>query len=301
VLDGFLIMQAIDDWLREAGKDERTAWHKRQNTWEIEPWLELLPFTDRPQSIVEGMGKVKDFYGRGHRQHFDRVVHAVAHVPGPQGEALLAELVRAQKDIASDYTWTNAILSRDTGSAILLILDLVTDGTLAKEPNFASGWHLAQQMAPMVERHPDLKVELENRYGSMAPGPGRALLEYLFGEIADGDDVVVMVKNYIATGRGYDGELARAVRGATLRHEQVPGGESGFYIRPASVAKLRKFLFGIAFGKGHEAALAKRCLVDIDELRDEHGIAAGDPRHPDVRSGCPWPPEAGTGVPYVSH
>jgi hypothetical protein len=114
VLDASLVMQAIDDWLQDAGKNDRTAWHKRQNTWEIEPWLELLPFTDRPRCIVEGMRKVRDFYGVGHQKSFDRVVSAVASVPGPAGEDLLAELARAHKDIASDYTWTRAILARDT-------------------------------------------------------------------------------------------------------------------------------------------------------------------------------------------
>lgn len=148
-------------------------------------------------------------------------------------------------------------------------------------------------MAPIVERHPDLKAELENRYRSMAAGPGRTLVEHLFGEIADGDDVIVIVKNYIATGRGFSGELARALRGATLWHEPVPGGGASYYVRPASVAKLRKFLLEVAGGTAQEAALAERCLVEIDELRDEHGIAAGDPRHPDIHSSSPWPREAG--------
>ena len=32
-------------------------------------------------------------------------------------------------------------------------------------------------------------------------------------------------------------------------------------------------------------------LIAIDRLRDEHGIAANDTRHPDVMSERPWPPE----------
>jgi len=292
VLDASLIMQAIDDWLQDAGKDERTAWHKRQHTWEIEPWLELLPFTDRPRSVVEGMGKVKEFYGGGYRQHFDRIVSAVASVPGPDGEALLAELVRAHKEIASDYTWTRAILSRDTASAAIMCLELVTDGVLGKGPHSTDIWHLAQQIVPLVERHPELEADLRKRYGRMVEGPGRSLIENLFSEMGDGDDVIEMVKSYIAAGQAYNGQLARALRGASLRHEPVAGSANSYYVRPASVAKLRKFLFGLTDGKANEAALALRCLVEIDELRDEHGIAAGDPRHPDIRSDRPWPPEA---------
>lgn len=292
VLDASLIMQAIDDWLQDAGKDERNAWHKRQHTWEIEPWLELLPFTDRPQSVVGGMGKVKEFYGAGHRQHFDRVVSAVANVPGPDGEALLAELARAHKDIASDYTWTRAILARDTASAAIMCLELVTDGVLGKGPHAADSWHLARQIAPLVERHPDLEADLRKRYGRMADGPGRNLIENLLGETGDGDDVIEMVKSYIATGQAYNGQLARALRGATLWHEPVAGSENSYYVRPASVANLRRFLFGFTSGEANGMALAVRCLVEIDELRDEHGIAAGDPRHPDIHTDRPWPPEA---------
>ncbi|WP_244485894.1 hypothetical protein [Bradyrhizobium viridifuturi] len=30
----------------------------------IEPWLELLPFSTRPEAIFEGLVKAKAFYGR---------------------------------------------------------------------------------------------------------------------------------------------------------------------------------------------------------------------------------------------
>jgi hypothetical protein len=294
VLDASLVMQAIDDWLQTAGKDERTAWHKRQNTWEIEPWLELLPFTDRPRCILEGMGKVKDFYGAGHRKNFDRVVSAVANVPGPDGEALLAEVAKAHKDIASDYTWTRAILARDTASAAIICLELVTDGVFGKGPHSTDSWHLARQIAPLVRKYSDLEADLRKSYGQMVDGPGRKLIESLFGETGDGDDLIAMVKSYIATRQTYDGQLARALRGATLWHEPVAGSENYYNVRPASVANLRKFLFDLTIGKADGEALALRCLMEIDELRDEHGIAAGDPRHPDIRSERPWPPEAAT-------
>jgi hypothetical protein len=64
VIDTDLVMRAIDEWLAEAN-DPTNAWHKRQNTWEIEPWLELLPFSTRPEAVLEGLTKVKSFYERG--------------------------------------------------------------------------------------------------------------------------------------------------------------------------------------------------------------------------------------------
>jgi hypothetical protein len=103
---------------------------------------------------------------------------------------------------------------------------------------------------------------------------------------------MAMVKKYVATGRTYDGFMARAVGTVALRHEPVQDGSNSVSIHPASVAHIRKLLFGLLGGTPLEAALAKSCLIAIDVLRDEHGIAANDSRHPDVLSEIPWPPEA---------
>jgi len=40
---------------------------------------------------------------------------------------------------------------------------------------------------------------------------------------------------------------------------------------------------------GNEADVALACLIHIDELRDMHGVASGEPRHPDIATGAPWP------------
>jgi hypothetical protein len=38
-----------------------------------------------------------------------------------------------------------------------------------------------------------------------------------------------------------------------------------------------------------EAAVAGACLTAIDELRDEYGPAGLEPRHPNIKTGRPWP------------
>src|SRR5260370_13417901 len=92
--------------------------------WAIEPWLELLPFTTRPETVLEGLAKVKAFYGSGWAQRWERVLQAVAALPGAHGDALLVSLARAHKDIADDYTWMRAILNRGTLESVLLYVGL---------------------------------------------------------------------------------------------------------------------------------------------------------------------------------
>jgi hypothetical protein len=286
VLDVDVVMQGVDEWLEEAPNN---AWHKRQEKWGIEPWLELLPFTTRPAAVLEGLTKVKAFYGSGWAKRWERVLTAVAGLPGAEGEVLLIALARAHKDIAGDFEWMKAILGRDSPSAVLLYVDLFIEGVFGQGPHSVSAWHVGRALAGYVEKFPQIKAELTKRYEAPGSGRARAMFEYVFGEVGDADDFIAMVKQYTMGGQSYDGRMAGAVRAVALR--KVPVSD-GYYIHPASVAQVRKFLFGLLQGTPQEHALADNCLTAIDALRDEHGIAANDTRHPDVMSEVPWPPEA---------
>lgn len=134
IIDADLVMQAIDDWLSVANQDPN-AWHKRQETWEIEPWLELLPFSTRPEAIFEGLVKVKAFYGRDWAKRWERVLTVVAAIPGPLGDGLLLRLAREHRDIADDYTWMQAFLERGAVASVLLYLDLYNEGVFGRGPN----------------------------------------------------------------------------------------------------------------------------------------------------------------------
>ncbi len=292
VPDAENVMQTIDDWLTEAYQDERTAWHKRQDTLEIEPWLELLPFTTCPEAVLSGLEKVKAFYGSGWRQRWERVLNAVASVPGAKGEALLANLARAHKDIAGDFEWMKAILGRNTPSAVLMYVDLYIEGVFGLGANAINGWHVGRELAGYAKNLPELESELRKRYVS-ATGSGRQMLEHFFGHFGGDHDLISMVKKYAVGGQAYDSRMDAVVESVALRHEPMHEGSSSYYVHPASISKLRKALFGLIRGTTGEATLAKKCLVEIDRLRDQHGIAANDTRHPDVLSEIPWPPEVG--------
>lgn len=290
ILDANVVMQGVDEWLAEATKD---PWRKEQDTWEIEQWLELLPFTNRPDAVLEGLTKVKAFFSGGWTKRWERVLNAVAAVPGGEGEALLATLARTHQDIAGDFEWMKAVLGRDSSAAVLLYVDLYIEGLFGRGPNAIDGWHVGRELAGYVPKFPELKAELKKRYEIVTAGAARAMFEHLFGEIGDDDDLIAMFEKYAASGRPYDGHMAEAVRAVALRHEPTQEGSSSFYVYPASVGDIRKFLFNMHAGSAQEAALAKNCLTEIDILRDEYGIAANDVRHPDVMSEAPWPPEAG--------
>jgi hypothetical protein len=291
VIDADLVMRAIDEWLAEAN-DSDQAWHKRQNTWEIEPWLELLPFTTRPETVLEGVTKVKAFYGSDWAQRWERVLSALAALPGAQGDVLLVSLAREHREIADDYAWMQAFLNRGTLEGVLLYVDLFIERVLGNDSHGVDAWHVGRQLAEYAERFPELKPELKKRYETVGNGPGRRMLEHFFGEAASQDDLLAMVKKYAANGQAYDAQMALVIGAVAVDKVPVAEGSNTYNIYPASVGNLRKSLFDLLSGSPTEAALAKNCLIAIDRLRDENGIAANDTRHPDVMSERPWPPEA---------
>jgi hypothetical protein len=293
IVDSSIVMQAIDEWLAEANGDPNKAWHKRQNAWEIEPWLELLPFTEAPERVFEGLEKVKSFYSKNWAQRWERVLSAVAWVPGAEGENLLARLARTHKNISGEFEWMRAILRRDRPAAILLFVDLLSEGVFGQGPNGVNAWHVGRDLAQYAAKFPELKPELKKRLDGAPRGSrARAALENLFSEIASESDVVAMIDRYAAEGRLFDQQMGVAVYGVTIDQVPLAEGSNTYDLHPKSVKGIRYALFARLAAGSPEAELAKGCLRSIDKLRDEHGIASNDPRHPDVRSGKPWPEEA---------
>ena len=84
--------------------------------------------------------------------------------------------------------------------------------------------------------------------------------------------------------------LSQALRRAALGQRPVEGWIAGAYEEfGVSLAELRRELFAIASANNAQSALAERCLVAIDKLRDAYGRIDDEPRHPDIASGQPWP------------
>lgn len=204
----------------------------------------------------------------------------------------MLRLAREHRDIADDQTWMRAFLERGTVASVLLYLDLYNEGVFGRGPNGVDAWHIGRQLAAYAQRSPELNSELQKRYDTSGDGPVRKVLEQFFGEAAGENDILAMVKKYAATKQPYDGQLYRAIESVATEKVPIAEDSNAYNVYPAPVGELRRALFGMLDGPPAEAEIARRCLEQIDELRDEHGIAADDGRHPDVTSERPWPPEA---------
>jgi hypothetical protein len=144
-------------------------------------------------------------------------------------------------------------------------------------------------LAEYVQKFPELRVELRKRYDTANSGLMPSALEQVFAEVGQDIDLIAMIRKYAAN-KVYVSQMKRVVRANAVWREPVSERSNSFYVHPASVAKVIKELFEMLGKETKEAELAG-CLIAIDGIRDEYGIAADDTRHPDVMSERPWPLE----------
>ena len=77
-----------------------------------------------------------------------------------------------------------------------------------------------------------------------------------------------------------------------LAKEPTNGWSNAYNLHPVPLTALRKQLFAMLLTSPAEASMAEACLSQIDQLRDEHGQAEFEPRHPDVETDRAWPTAA---------
>jgi hypothetical protein len=285
VVSADMVMQGVRAWIDEKNKNKH--WIIDQHFWEIEGWLELLPFSDRPETLLDAIAEVNAAVGREHEA--ERVVTALSHAPGEAAERLLEQLARNNRRLASRYNWESAIVRRGTASSTLLLIDLVAEGALADGHGGMDAWSLSERLVPLVDAFPEVKSELVRRYQAGTGGQSAVLIEHIFAKLGDVDCFLALVQGYVWQNKRFDGLLDMAIRDIALRKELVEGWSGAFEYQPVAIAKLRKDLFAMLSGTPQEAALATGCLAAVDALRDEHGSVATEPRHPDIESGRPWP------------
>jgi hypothetical protein len=280
-----LALEAVADWVEEAKKN---TWRFRDSIYEVSDWLELLPFSDRPASLLVGVQAVADALPS--HQQMERVVTAAGAAPD-FSDGQLADFLRRFRWLASEHEWANAFLSRKTESSALMLIQLVNEGLLASGRNSVNQRWLSQHLAPLAEKYLPLKMEIFTLFDGQA-GPSQQLLERTIQEIGGADSVMTLLRGYARAGKPFDGSLYWALKHTAVERHRI--GESNSYnLHPVSIAPLRRELFALMHGNDPQiAALARECLISIDDIRDQYGAAESEPRHPDVASGKSWPREA---------
>ncbi len=280
-----MVLDAFRDLLEEAKSKKQWLWDQN-SWWEVEWWLELLPFSDRPMATLDGL----DLIEANHRQpwRLRGVLMALSYAPSSEAEGVLKELVRKGPGFLKDHDWIGALERRGLMIAARTLLEFIAEGAYSQVSG-GDVWWLSRKLAAAMQANGDFRIEVYRQYERAADGPGSGMLESAIVEAADEEGVLLLVRKHAAQGKSFPSDLQRAIEHAAVGKrpsEDWAGASETFAV---AVPKLRKVLFEMTETDTAEGRLAKECLIAIDEIRDEYGPAESEPRHPDIDSGRPWP------------
>lgn len=285
LIDATLVVDAINALLEDA---KTKAWLLQENQGTIDRWLVLLPFTDRPEATLE----VLDLLDSQIRQpwRLRPVLSALGFAPSDTAEQVLQGLAQQDLRFLDDYDWFAALEKRGTLSSLRILLDRVCQDAVKGRHGSPDTWTFGRRLAAGMQLHPEFRADVYARLAAGISPQARASVEYAVAVAPDESGVLLLVSSHASDGREFDSLLGSAIEHLVV--EQRPSSDwVGAYESISTPAtSLRRRLFEMARAPaGHEARLASACLVYIDELRDRHGIASGEPRHPDIESCLPWP------------
>jgi len=294
VLSGYMIStEMVLDGLRELLEaSKQKPWLLDEVHNGIENWLALLPFSDRPAAVHEGLALIDMRFRAPWRLR--GLLSALDNAPDSQAEKSLEELAENDPRFYAEDAWLKAVVARGTLSSAAMLLGLICDGKLAGNKGEIDHWRLAGDLAGVIREHSEMRSELIRRYECLPAGENRTIIEGAIAELADPECMLALVRGYARDKRPFDGSLHRLVENLALGKKPLADwGANVYSLYGVDVAALRKELHGFLYGGPAELRVAEACLVAIDELRDEHGRVDSEPRHPNIGSGHPWPLAAG--------
>lgn len=273
-----MVLQGLKGLLEEA---KQKPWLLDAQNNRIVEWIQLLPFSDRPEAFDEAFALGKAHLKKHHKSR--QLLAALTYAPNAQSELSLFKLAEDDPQFYRDYEWLNAVILRDTASSATRLLDLICNGKVGEN------WHglLLGGLVGLVTRYPGVYRNLFQRYRSL-PATIRSRIKFLIAEIADEEILLVLVQSYGEEGLEFDWMLKKIIEEIALgkkilAHSQI------FEYYSVNVLDLRKKLFGMVNEANAAADVAASCLELIDELRDKYGSVDTEPRHPDIESGRSWP------------
>ena len=248
----------------------------------LKVWLRLLPFVNKP---VEGLAVLLGLPPAQRDAYFLRdLVRSYAYAPADAAEEVLFKLAEADPRFYFDRDWRDAVMALGTKSSARRLIDLIASGTLSGKSS-SDDWHLVRQLCEVLERHADSRNHVYGLLKDGAGTPGLAMLAEAIAESPDEEGLLVLVKCEQGN-RSFRGW--HTIKKAVTEDVPVDGYQNAYNVVPIPVVDLRRKLLAMTTDGGPKD-VAARWLNLVDKIRDEYGLPEGEPRHPDLSSGKPWP------------
>lgn len=269
----------------EAAKKE--TWILTQSdAYQLRAWLHLLPFanpiTDMP-AIVRGM---PDAHRNPHL--LEEMVRGLGNAPSADAEEVLFKLAEEDPRFYVNHQWRATVMRLGTATAVRRLVDLTASGALSGKS--ANDWHWGRELGGLISEFAEVRTYV---YKLLKDGPisnNLALLANAVAQAPGTEGLLMLIDFEMKTGRSF--LTWQSIQSAVTEHVPSENWKGAYNVVPVPAVELRQKLLGMTMGAGANDPAA-HCLSLIDKLRDDYGAPEGEPRHPDLASGKPWPIDFG--------
>lgn len=274
---------------------ERTEkWLQDSDRYLLRRILALCPFVAPP---AEGIAPMRDVLSK-------------YRLPGYELREVITSLGQSRSDAAVDFlcelasddsvldqcedNFINAFAALDTPRASELLLGSVDPDirgiTLTRRPHREHV--LVARIAELAQRRPGVATRLGELCERDLPEHNRHLLSQVMARLGT-PEAFALNLNLIDDAKPSPVPQGVWVQLEAAFVERRPEGQSPnvFTQHARTSNELRVFLFKMALGDEKRRQSAFMLLGQLEEWRLEYGRPMGEPRHPDLASGQPWPPE----------
>jgi hypothetical protein len=199
-LDAEILLAGLRELLEAAIKDR---WRLDEDRGELGSWLELFPFSDRPEAILDAIDVLDAEFSRPWRLR--RVLEALRDSPDSRCEQVLGALAQRDPRVFAEYEWANALIKRGTPSAAFMLIAAVREGKPLPRGQSLDTWSISERLAPLFRADPGARAELVRQYEAERNGPAKDLLEAIVAKIGDPDALMKIVRSYAARKKLFDG------------------------------------------------------------------------------------------------
>lgn len=249
-------------------------------------WVELLAFSERPAAILDEVAALEQPHLKQPYQ-LRGLLSALGASAEPDVEDVLLQFAALVPGLAQQHEWLAALRTRGTDSSGRSLLQLLRDGAF-DDPGHRDIEALGAYLAQLAENHIEFRADMLRLLEHLDKGILASAIERALLMLSDTESILSLVRYYARTGRSGD-NLYTSIRRIAVGERSSPQFSGAVTLFPVPVDDLRSRLFSLALPQSSEADVARQCLALIDDIRDDYGYPESEARHPDIRSGRPWP------------
>jgi hypothetical protein len=235
----------------------------------------LFLFSDNPDRIADHLPELTE------KAVWNSLDHASVNV----AERALVSLANASLVYAGKKNWLSRMIDLGTESSARTLVEMCSNQRWSRLlPKWVEHTELFRLF---FKRYPTCRIDLiASTVWREQQAEADNLLTIARCAAVDVDAILHLIHSYAEVARKFDLTMSGMLRDLLepTIHDPIP-----VPVVQSRTEALRQCLFQEVRGQEARAALARRCLSDLDDYRDMGIGYWGNERHPEISSGLPWP------------